>query len=636
MKFLLIILLNGIALSRAFAGEGDYAVGRIPANLLINANAVKRYEDIRFEVSDLEKARYFRKVAYTILNEKGDKFAKLLEYYDKLQTVVSIEGRLFDETGKKIKILRNADVQDRSGTEGGSLADDNRIKFHSFYHKIYPYTVEYEVELKFNYTMFYPGWIPLDDENISLEFGKMAVILPEGINFRYKAFNYPKEPDITNQKSFKTYSWELKNLPAVEREIASPNWFEITPVICMAPVEFAVEGYKGNMASWQDFGKFVYALKSGRDQLPENIKRIVHELTDQVEEPQKKVALLYEFLQKNSRYISVQLGIGGWQPFDANYVATNRYGDCKALSNYMYSLLKEAGVKSFYTLVKSGYDKHFFISSFPSCSQFDHVILSVPMKKDTIWLECTDQTLPPGYLSGFTSDRYALMIDENGGSLVKTPRYTMADNMQIRKIKAEVNADGQLVTDVVTVYTARQQDQLHSLINSYSKDKVSEYLKKEIDIPTYDVVSFNYKEERSTLPSIKEDLKITSNNYAQITGKRLFLCPNLLSKNRSKLSLDSTRKYDIDIAYSYTDIDSVEIKIPAGYKPEAMPKNTQIAGSFGKYASYVVVSDEKIVYYRSMERFMGRFPAKKYDEMVNFYNQIYKADNSTLVFVKKE
>ena len=59
-------------------------------------------------------------------------------------------------------------------------------------------------------------------------------------------------------------------------------------------------------------------------------------------------------MQNNTRYISIQLGIGGWRPFEAAYVASKGYGDCKALSNYMYSLLKEAGILSYYTLVKAG------------------------------------------------------------------------------------------------------------------------------------------------------------------------------------------------------------------------------------------------------------------------------------------
>lgn len=634
MKKIAVLLALALNFFQCYAGDIDYAISKIPAELLLKANVVKRYEDFRFEVLSIDKARYYRRIAYTVLNEKGDKFARCVEGYDKLQSVESIEGRLFDASGKKIKSLKQSDIKDMSGSDEGSLADDNRLKYHNFFYKVYPYTVEYEVELKFNYTMFYPNWVPLEGDNISMEYGKLTVVLPQGIDFRYKAFNISEKPVITNQKSSKVYTWELKNIAAMEDEYASPEWPEIAPVICLAPVQFEVQGYVGNMSSWQDYGKFVYALKAGRDQLPDNIKEKVHSLTDGETDPKNKISILYDFLQKNSRYISVQLGIGGWQPFDAKYVATNKYGDCKALTNYMYSLLKEAGIKSNYTLVKAGEDNNSFMTDFPS-SQFNHVILSIPMQKDTMWLECTNQTLPAGYLGGFTSDRNALMIDENGGTLIMTPRYGINDNLQIRKIKANIDQEGKLTTDVVTLYKARQEDDVHGLINSLAKDKVMEYLKEEIDLPNYDVLSFDYKEISSELPSITERLKITANDYAQISGKRLFVSPNILSKSTAKVPADETRKYDINFSYAYTDIDSVEINIPPGYTAESLPKDTRLETQFGTYTASVNVNGDKIMYYRNMQRFSGRFPAKDYTEMFEFYNKIYKADRSMLVFVKK-
>ena len=617
-----------------YAGDPEYAVNKIPAELLKDANAVKRFEELRFEVINIGKAKLYHKVAITVLNEKGDKYSMYQQDYDKLHSVESIEGRLFDETGKKIRTLKKSDIQDVSGNDEASLADDNRVKQFSFYHRVYPYTVEFETELKYNYTLFYPVWVPQEDENYSVEYSKVSISCPTDMSFRYKTFNYSTQPVIVTEKNNKVSSWEVKNLVAIPEEYASPYWFEKTPVVCTAPVQFQVESYQGNMSSWQDFGKFVYALKEGRDQLPDNIKNVVHNITDGISDTRKKIEILYNFFQKNTRYISIQLGIGGWQPFDAKYVAANRYGDCKALSNYMYSLLKEAGIKSFYTLVKAGVNRRFFINDFPS-SQFNHVILCVPVKKDTVWLECTSQTLNAGYLSSFTSDRNVLLIDENGGTLVKTPRYDLNQNLQSRKTIATVDEEGNLSAEIFTDYKAVQQDKLHGLINGLSKDKVMEYLKGEIDLPDYDVIKFDYKEEKNIIPVIKETLSVTAKNYAQVSGSRLFVVPNILTRSDNKLLLDDTRKFDIELNSEYKDIDTVEIKVPAGYQLEAMPQPTKIESKFGRYSITVNVQGDKIIYYRKMEQFKGRFPASAYNELVKFYDQIYKSDRSKVVLVKK-
>ncbi len=387
------------------------------------------------------------------------------------------------------------------------------------------------------------------------------------------------------------------------------------------------------MSTWQDFGKFVYALKQGRDELPENIKNVVHNLTDGISDNKKKIEVLYDFFQKNTRYVSIQLGIGGWQPFDAKYVAINRYGDCKALSNYMYALLKEAGIKSFYTLVKAGTNKKFFISDFPS-SQFNHVILCVPSPKDTCWLECTSQTIAAGYLSSFTSDRNVLLIDEDGGKLVRTPKYSVNQNLQLRKTKATVDTEGKLVADVVTIYKATQQDELHGMINALSKDKVLEYLKSEIDLPNYDVVNFDYKEEKSDLPVIKETLSLTADNYVQVSGSRLFITPNILTRSHKKLMDNNDRKFNVELTLEYKDVDSVEIKIPAGYKAEAVPQDVDLQTKFGRYKVLFKVMPEKIIYYRSMEQFEGKFPPDAYSDLVKFYQRIYGSDRSKIVLVK--
>lgn len=633
MKIHLIVILSCIA-SVCFAGDGDYAVSKIPDSLLKNADVVLRMEDIRFEINSTKDAVERNHYVITILNENGDKWADFSEYYDKLREVSSVEGYLYDASGKQLKKMKYKDLEDYSGVGDNNLMDDNRIKHHNFYCKLYPYTVEYDVEISYRNTLFFPMWSPQRGEKISVEKSRMTVVCPADYQFRYKAYMYSGEPVTTTEKNKKNVTWSAKDMPAILKETYEPAWHELTTVVIYGPTDFQVGDYKGNMASWQDFGKFVYALKQNRDVLPDAVKQKVHNLSDGLADVKKKIRVLYEYMQKNTRYISIQLGIGGWQPFDAAYVATKGYGDCKALANYMYSLLKEAGIPSYYTLVRAGSNAQYMTDDFPS-QQFNHVILCAPVNKDTVWLECTSQTLPSGYLSDFTSNRYALLIDENGGKLVHTPKYGLKENLQVRHVKAQLQDDGTLVVMAESRYDAEQQDEIQGVINALSKDKVKEYLHDHLDFATYDIRSFDYKENKSALPSVNENLDISVSNYATITGKRLFIVPNIMTRSRRHLSQDETRKYDIVLKLEYTDVDSAEIELPAGYDVESKPQDVSVAGKFGKYSASVQLKGNKLYYYRSMEQYSGRFPASDYKDLVSFYETIYKADRNKVVLVKK-
>ncbi|MGH2552786.1 MAG: DUF3857 domain-containing protein, partial [Chitinophagaceae bacterium] len=172
MKRGLTILFCMCRLFASAEGEEDYAVANIPAALLKNANAIKRTEEILFEITEGNRARYRRKVAFTILNEQGDKWSMFGEGYDKLRSIEYFEGSLFDAEGKKIKSLKKGEIKDVSGYSDGSLADDNRIKWHQFLYKVYPYTVEYEIEVRYRGTMFIPDWIPLEKSLLSVQYSR--------------------------------------------------------------------------------------------------------------------------------------------------------------------------------------------------------------------------------------------------------------------------------------------------------------------------------------------------------------------------------------------------------------------------------------------------------------------------------
>lgn len=632
MRGLTLLLLIGLKVS---AADPAYPVAAIPPELLKNANAVVRLQELNIKMNSLKDVRIVTRYAVTVLSEAGSKHAAFSDYYDQLREIKSIKGALYDASGQQIRKLKQSEIKDESAVSDFSLMEDDRSKSHDFYHRIYPYTVEYEVEARVSQTFYFPRWIPQDDILLSVQESHLNITVPDDYQLRYKQFSYKGEPVQTPGKGEKTYSWEVKGLSALEDEPMAAALRYRTTVVYLAPSDFSYGAYTGKMNSWDDFGKFIGQLNAGRDVLPEKTKNEVHALTDAVKEDREKIRRLYRYMQERTRYISIQLGVGGFQPFDASYVSTKGYGDCKALSNYMYALLKEAGIRSHYVLVQAGQGKTDLVEDF-AVNQFNHAILCVPSAKDTLWLECTSQTSPFGYLGQFTNNRPVLLVTENGGKLIHTPDYRMEVNQQNRLIKAVINEQGDLKGSSRTQLTGMQQDWYHGFVHSISPEKQLEILKERLNLPSYDIQKFHYAEfpDATPVPSMDETLDITAPSYASISGKRLFIIPNVLNRSGTKLDEESGRKAPIRLTDPYRDVDTVEITIPDGYTPESIFRDVSLESPFGKYSASAKVEGNRITYIRVMERKEGMFPAKDYAALESFFNAIHKADRSRIIFVK--
>ncbi|ANH83530.1 hypothetical protein A8C56_23405 [Niabella ginsenosidivorans] len=624
------------AVLAATVTKAEYPVSSIPEGLLKKADVIKRLDEIYITVRNSGRAFCRLHYVYTILNEAGNRHAGLVMGYDKFNVINEISGVLYNAEGKKIKTVKKKDIQDVSGTDGASLITDARYKVYDFYCREYPYTVEYDVTFEMNGIFSFPEWMPQSRPRVSVESSRLVFDVPKNYKLRYKMFLYNGQPEIKDNKNSQTYTWQLTNVAARAEELYAPEWNQLVTRVLTAPSDFEIGGYKGNMDTWQNFGKFTSMLYVGRDVLPETVKAKVQELIKDIKTDREKVGVLYRYMQQNSRYISIQLGIGGWQPLDAAYVAEKKYGDCKALSNYMVALLKEAGIKAYVALIIGGSDDKDVVSDFSS-NQFNHAVVCVPADKDSIWLECTSQTVEPGYMGSFTGNREALLISDMNSRLVRTPVYSQSKNIQHRVIDASLDANGNLTASVVTNSTGLLQDDLHSVIHDLTNEEKQKRLRNEFSLPNYEIGSFVYKEAGSNnLPAVIEKVQLVSKDYASVTGKRLFINPNILSRHGVKLTEDEQRQNEIVYEYGFRTADTVTIKIPPGYSVEAMPKPVQMDNAFGTYSIQYSYKDGIITMIRRYDRNSGRFPPGDYQKMVTFYNAVYKADRARMVLVKGE
>lgn len=612
--------------------EPKYPVSAIPEEMKTGMYAVIREKKIEFEINSINSTRTFYRVVITLLNSKAKSHSHQSVQYDKFTTVKFIKGTAYDEEGFVIKKLRQNEINDHSSYDGYSLFSDNRVKYTDLSHGSYPYTVEFEFEIEEKRLYSIPEFTLYDDDEISIEKSEYSLIYPINLKPRYKSFKV-QDPQVSKTENKEVLTWSFENIIPVKFEPMSPDLTQVVPNISAAPSVFEYDGYAGDMTTWKGFGKWRTLLLKDRDNLPESTRQKVKELTAGIADVEDKAKVLYEYLQSKTRYVNISLGIGGLQPFDASVVDRTGYGDCKALSNYMVVLLKEAGIKAYYASIMAGDDVPDVDVDFPS-HQSNHIIVSIPNGKDTLWLECTSQTNPFGYLGTFTGDRKALLVTEDGGKLVNTIHYPANVNTRSRAGDVYVDVNGNATAKIKSVYSGIKYDLVSPVLND-QYDNQKKWILENTDIPSFDLVNFSFTNNKAKLPSADVRLDLKLNRLASVSGKRLFITPNLMSRSSYLPEKLEQRKTDIVFKWGHINYDTIRYHIPDNIYPEFLPEPVKITSRFGEYEASFKVEQGNVVYLRRLRVNDGRFPASSYKEFYDFYRNINKADNVKIVFLNK-
>ncbi len=627
-----LFLIFSFFLSDVIGQSDNYRVDDIPEDLRKGAYSVVRKSDKIFERKSQKRSSYNVTEAITILNKKDLDKSWFLQFYDKFSKVRKIRVYIFDENGKQVKKRSLDDIVDISST-GFNLYSDTRAKIVDAEYKNVPFTIEFNYEIEYDGSLFDPDWFIFPGYNTAVQQSSFTVITEPGLDINYYFQNLDIEPVVNKKEGESTIiKWEVRNLPAIKNEGFALPFRNLCPAILTQSESFSFGGYEGNAATWENIGVWINQLNEGRSELPEEtiaeIESLVSDSMTQVE----KITKLYNWMQSRTRYASIQVGIGGWQPFHASEVEENLYGDCKALTNYMKSVLNYAGIGSYYTLVKAGSSSDLINHEFPS-SQFNHVILCVPVEEDTIWLECTSQTTPCGYIGKFTDDRYVLVVNDNGGNLVKTYAYTHNDN--IKSVVATVTIDevGDGKASVRMVNNGQFYDDFKEIAFSDYKKSREELIKK-LQIPSFELENFNISEDKSIIPSINIDIELKLKSFATSMGSRLMFDINPVDKHLVRFKRSSKRKNHIYFRRDYMIVDSLTYLMPEGYSIETIPQNESFTSDFGSYESIIEKDTNKITYIRIFKINKGVFDPESYSALKDFYKKISKADKQKVVLVK--
>jgi transglutaminase-like putative cysteine protease len=600
-----------------------YPVSEIPAALLQNAHTVMRVYKQEVEIKSEKSAVVSVTEVRTILNKNGEDDAYFSETYDPMNKISNIKGKVYNELGKQIKSLGGDDVVDHSAISGFSLYEDNRVKYIDPKNLTYPFTVEYTYDIDLKHTFFLPVWSH-GSENTSYENSIFIVKTPVGYSFRYKEYNLPKGVVKTTQDDKDVYTWTITNLSARIDEPMTIKSLPTYPLVRLAPNKFEVGETKGSSETWKDLGIWMTGLLDKKDILSESTKAKMKEITSSCKNDLEKVKVVYQYMQQKTRYVSIQVGIGGWQPFDAETVDKTSYGDCKALSNYTKALLWAVGVKSYYALVYAGASSRNIDADFAS-NQFNHAIVFVPIDKDTIWLECTSQRMPCGFNGDFTDDRDVLIVDGENSKLAHTRIYPATENCINRNTKVNLVDIESGIANASTKYIGLCYDDMMSTYYADDADKLKR-ITQSIELPSFSLTKFSLVENRSKTPSLDERLDLTFTNYIKKMGDVALLPLNFMNRLSSIPDKVRNRKTDMCIRRSYMENDTVTYQLPKGYQVTDLPQKTEFGSKFGKYISQSTQKGGEITYIRHFELTKGTFPAQDYVDFRDFLEQISTAD----------
>jgi len=612
----------------------NYDASLIPKSLLSYASAVIRNKDETVEVKALDNTIYHIKAAITVLNENGNNLAHISIWHNKSVVIKSVKGTVYDAFGKKISKFSESDFSDVSAANDFSLFEDSRVEHYLPSVTTYPYTIEYEYETRSKQSLNFPDWTPNNNVGLAIEKSSFTFICKPDFTIRYKETNVPEKVKITDIAGFKNYMWQISNVKAVKEEPFSPGTYTYTTSVKIAPEKFSYEGISGSFTNWTDLGKWEYNnLLLNRDQLPEQTVSYIKELTKGIDNPKEKARKIYDYMQKKTHYISVQVGIGGYQPFKASEVDKLSYGDCKALVNYMQSLLKVVNIDSYYCVVEASGNKTSMFSDFASMDQGNHIILCLPFKNDTTWLECTNQKIPFGFLGDFTDDRTVLACTPQGGILLHTPKYSAQINSQVRTGDFLINEAGELSGNMQTVFKGIQYDSRERIINDSQKEQVKE-LSNIYPINNLEIESVKFNQEKTILPVTTENLKIKARDYASNTSNKIYFMVNPANRTTRPPREIRNRQNPVYINEGYTDNDEIIYTIPKGYRLEKMPLNVEISKPFGNYSADINLQGDKLTYKRKMQLIDGTYNKDSYEDLVDFYQKAVEADNYNVVLVK--
>ena len=446
-----------------------------------------------------------------------------------------------------------------------------------------------------------------------------------------------------------TWSFDILDVPAIADEPYRPKERALAGRL-LVHVKAAVATVR-SFSGWADMGAW-YAGLSGPRRLPdEAVSKKARELTAASPDSHSKIRALAEFAQKEIRYVSIQIGIGGFQPHFAQSVLANRYGDCKDKSTILAALLQAVGIDSLFIVIhtdRGGVDPR----SAVSLDSFNHVILAIRLPDDVsdagldslvrhpslgrlLVFDPTMPTTPLGRLPYYLQDNTGLLVTGDGGELLVLPRPGPEGNVLDRKGNLVLTGDGSLAGEITETRRGAEADSLRYQIQSATEAERRKYLETFLSrsFASFSLQTYEFKNLDDARSDLIVSYRFVASAFAKRAGGYLVVRPRVVGNKALDLASKDKkpRRYPIDLETTACSRDEFTIELPVGWTADSLPKPVVLDAGFAAYSSRTEVAGPTLVYRREYRLIEPLLPASRHDEALKFFLAVGAEEQQSLL-----
>lgn len=455
----------------------------------------------------------------------------------------------------------------------------------------------------------------------------------DGAKVSRVAFNLKEQPKTSGNES----DLELHDVPAFEPEDYIPPENDLKPSVVFF---YSPRGVGSIEDEWRDIGKNRYESLEPRLARNRGVKEAAMQAIGAEGDPVKKLRKLYERAQqvRNLSYErqrtseemkkeNLQRNLG------VDEVLAHGYGPSEDITLLFVALARAAGFDASVVQV-SDRKQRFFSKEWTSLEQINSTIAAVNLNGTDIFLEPGTRFCPYGLLRWNHTATDALKLDKKGGVFIKAPPATYDKSVTRKSANLSLSEDGTLKGTVKIEFEGEEALELR--LEAIDEDDAGR--KKTLEgllkgwLPAGTIVKATDTQgwENAESP-LASTFSIEAPSYASLAGK-LFLVPACLFQTKENRAFThATRKYPVYFPYSFTELDSVNIKVPSGFSVESIPQHQDTNMKSARYQSDTQFNGAQLVYQRSLAVNGIYFGQDKYSELKDFFGKVKTGDEQQAV-----